>query len=249
MSNAVVTALRLQMVKYFKMSGMAVLAYDYCINFDMEVRLTWNRPWRFVRVLFVLARYLPFLEVPIDLYYSLAPKSTATCLPLYQVAAWLNIIGTLAAECFLLIRTWLLWGRNRNVLIGLIALAVACIAGTGVVGDIALKSMRYNPPPLSTSGCYQTYTQAVHVSVWNYALLALFELVVLLLTIYQTLHHIRQTRSFVIVRNGIFYVLCILAMAVINIIVFTSLPVCPPRAIRYLPSLTTGVCQPISALP
>jgi len=226
MSDAAVTiASRLQTVKYFKVSGMAVLAFDYCINLDMEVTLTWNRSWGFVRILFVLARYLPFLDVPIDLYYSLVPKSMAICLPLYQAASWINIIGTVAAESLLLIRTWVLWGRSRTVLIGLIALAVACIAGSGVVGAIALRSMTLGPPPLSTSGCYQAHSVSIYA--WDYVILAAFELVILVLTVYQAFRHLRRSHSFLIMRlygDGIFYVLCILAMSAVNIIALSALP-------------------------
>ncbi|KAH7923990.1 hypothetical protein BV22DRAFT_1130177 [Leucogyrophana mollusca] len=224
-TSEIVIASRLQIVKYFKVSGLAVLAIDYCINLDTEVTLTWNRSWSFVRVLFVLARYLPFLDVPVDLYYSSIPKSTALCLPLYQAASWINVVGTVTAEALLLVRTWVLWGRSKIVLAGLVALAAVCIAGSGVVGAIAVRSMTFGPPPLSTSGCYQTHSVSIYA--WDYAILAFFELVILLLTGYQAFRHLRHSHSLLILRlygDGIFYVLCILVMSTVNIVVISALP-------------------------
>ncbi|KAH7911020.1 hypothetical protein BJ138DRAFT_1179847 [Hygrophoropsis aurantiaca] len=222
MSDAATIALHLQMVKYFKISGMAILAYDYCLNFDMERSLAWSKPWGFVRILFVLARYIPFIEVPIDLYFSFVPKSVTNCQPLYEAVSWLNIIGTITAEALLLIRTWVLWGKNRAVLVGLIALAIACIAGSWAVGAVASKLVKYVPPPLSTAGCYQSDSSPLYV--WNYVILAVFELVNLLLTIYQAIRRVRHSRNYMISRDGILYISCILVMAVMNIIVITALP-------------------------
>ncbi|KAG1813718.1 hypothetical protein EV424DRAFT_1557514, partial [Suillus variegatus] len=82
-----------------KVVGLAVLVFDYCIKLEAEISLTWGRKWDFIRILFVVARYTPFVDVPVDLIYSLGPTSSHVCLSLYQVISWFNVFSTIAAEC------------------------------------------------------------------------------------------------------------------------------------------------------
>ncbi|KAG1813715.1 hypothetical protein EV424DRAFT_51033 [Suillus variegatus] len=218
-------ALRLQTVKYFKMIGLAVLVFDYCINLEAEVDLTWGRRWDFVRILFAVARYTPFIGVPVDLIYSLGPTSTRPCSSLYQVTSWLNLIGTVAAELLLLVRTYTLLGRNRVLLVSLLLLALGCIAGSAAVGANAGSFFKYQDPPLGTSGCYQT--QRIAIYAVNYAILVLFETVILCLNVFQAWCHRGQLGSRLITRlywDGIVYVLYILAISIANIVVIIFLP-------------------------
>ncbi|KAG2146375.1 uncharacterized protein EDB93DRAFT_471885 [Suillus bovinus] len=225
MTSPTEIALRLQVVKYFKMIGLTILVFDYCIKLEAEIDLTWGRKWDLIRVLFVVARYVPFIVVPVDLIYSLGPTSPEICLTLYHVISWVNIIGIVAAEALLLVRTYTLWGRNRVLLVALLILALGCTAGSGVVGAKALSWFEYQDPPLSTSGCYQTHRVAIYAT--NYTLLVLFETVILSLNVIQALRRRRQHGSHLITRlywDGIVYVLCILAMSIANIIVIGFLP-------------------------
>ncbi|KIK47112.1 hypothetical protein CY34DRAFT_799648 [Suillus luteus UH-Slu-Lm8-n1] len=260
MTSPLEVASRLRVVKYFKstchkiptillpfqhaimtVAGLAVLVFDYCINLETEINLTWGRKWNFIRILFAVARYMPFVDVPVDLIYSLGPTSPRLCLSLYQVSSWINIIGTVAAESLLLVRTYTLWGRNKVLLVALLLLALGCIAGSGVVGASAVSLFKYQDPPLTTSGCYQT--QRIAIYAINYALLALFEtghfflavdilkptlhIVILSLNIFQAWRHRQRQGSRLIMHlywDGILYVLCILAMTMANIVVIGFLP-------------------------
>lgn len=207
------------------MIGLAILVFDYCIKLEAEINLTWGRRWDFIRIIFAAARYMPFVGVPVDLSYTLGPTSSELCLSLYQVSSWLNIIGTVAAELLLFVRTYTLWGRNRVLLVSLILLALGCIAGCGVVGASAISLFRYQDPPLGTSGCYQS--QRIAIYAVDYALLALFETVILSLNVFQAWNHRRRQGSRLLTHlywDGIFYVLCILAMSIANIVVIGFLP-------------------------
>ncbi|KAG1766996.1 hypothetical protein EDD22DRAFT_334350 [Suillus occidentalis] len=213
MTSPLEVASRLQIVKYFKMVGLTVLVFDYCIKLETEINFTWGRKWNFIRILFAVARYMPFVDVSVDLIYSLGPTSSRLCLSLYQVSSWINIIGTVAAESLLLVRTYTLWGRNKVLLVALLLLALGCIAGSGVVGASAVSLFNYQDPPLTTSGCYQT--QRIAIYAINYALLALFETVILSLNVFQAWRHRRRQGSRFIMHlywDGIIYVMCILVI-------------------------------------
>ncbi|KAG1788825.1 uncharacterized protein HD556DRAFT_1447477 [Suillus plorans] len=204
-------ALRLQTVKYLK--RLAVLVFDYCIKLEAEIDLTWGRRWDFIRILFAVARYTPFVDVPVDLIYSLGPtssqvdvhvmgkKQSVTCFPTTTCAGkYMPTIGDIHL--------------SHDILQG-------CIAGSAVVGANALSWFQYQDPPLATSGCYQS--QRIAIYAVDYALLVLFETVILCLNVFQAWYRRGRQGSRLITRlywDGIVYVLCILA----NIIVIGFLP-------------------------
>ncbi|KAH7908562.1 hypothetical protein BJ138DRAFT_340982 [Hygrophoropsis aurantiaca] len=221
MSDAVIIASRFQLTMYLQFSGLAILVFDYCITVSKEIIWTWDRPWNFVRVLFLVARYTPFILVSIYIYDTLGPVPMVKCTLQAEVKLWLSVLAaiiTIAAESLLIIRTWVIWGRNRAVLIGLIVVGLACIAAGFIVDVIVFRSTTYTLLPSPTSGCFQPFSSATS-HVWNYPGLVVFELVILFLTVAQILQYKNHRRIFYIMRNDIVYVLCILGMSVINMVI------------------------------
>ncbi|KAH7908153.1 hypothetical protein BJ138DRAFT_394316 [Hygrophoropsis aurantiaca] len=181
MSDAVIVASRAQISTYIRLSMIAVVAFDYCVTFNTEVIWIWGTSWNYIRVLYVLAHYLPF----------------GLMLPLLFIELQRQLLSMGAAEALLLIRTCVLWGKSRIVLIGLIILSLV---------SFVVAVFPYNPPSY----------------VWDFVGLAFFELVILVLHIVQMFHHDRRSRIFLLMRDDIFYVLCILGMSVVNIILINA---------------------------
>ncbi|KAH7908148.1 hypothetical protein BJ138DRAFT_393835 [Hygrophoropsis aurantiaca] len=215
MSDAVTAALRLQLIAYIQFSGLAILAVDYCATFTTEILWTWNRPWSFVRALFLLVRYVPFILVPITIFETLGPVSMAECSILAEVNLWLSNIVIVAAECILIIRTWVLWGKKRTVLIGLIALGLAYFTADVVLITTLFGSITYTPLPSPPSNCVQPFSSPTHY-IWGFFFLVAFELVIFVLTIYRIPRYKHHQRIFLMVRNDLVYLSCILGMSVIN---------------------------------
>ena len=46
-------------------AGAAMFLYDYFLTVGMEVDLVWSSKWGFMKVLYVLQRYLPFVDAAI----------------------------------------------------------------------------------------------------------------------------------------------------------------------------------------
>ena len=42
--------------------------WDYILMFSMEVDLVWKSKWNFMKGLYLFQRYLPFIDITIDLY-------------------------------------------------------------------------------------------------------------------------------------------------------------------------------------
>ncbi|KAH7908152.1 hypothetical protein BJ138DRAFT_394115 [Hygrophoropsis aurantiaca] len=168
----------------------------------------------------MLARYLPFaLVFPLlALLEPLNLDASIICPVSSQIGSWLNIIGIGAAEALLLIRTWVLWGRSRVVLIGLIALGSACIAGDIIANVLPFHSIEYEILPSSISPlspCFQLYNPPSYA--WDYVSLTFFELA-------RMSHHSRHSRIFLMMRDDILYVLCILGISIVNIIIVNAIP-------------------------
>jgi hypothetical protein len=45
-----------------------VQIYDYFLTLDLEVRVIWGPPWSIPKSLFLLNRYLPFLEMLLNYF-------------------------------------------------------------------------------------------------------------------------------------------------------------------------------------
>ena len=48
--------------------SIAAQFYDYFVTFQREVELVWPSKWNSMKVLFIVSRYSPFLDVPLDVY-------------------------------------------------------------------------------------------------------------------------------------------------------------------------------------
>lgn len=46
-------------------AGVAMFLYDYFLTIGMEVDLVWSSKWGFMKVLYLLQRYLPFVDAAI----------------------------------------------------------------------------------------------------------------------------------------------------------------------------------------
>lgn len=211
----------LQISKFANIGAFAILIFDFCITFQDEVKWTWSRPWGITRVIFAISRYLPFIGSGLTAYAALRVSGPP---PLSGAENIIHIISIVAAEGLLVIRTWAFWQKSKRVLIGLVAYSVVTI--------IAAVSMNVLPNHKLISADVSTIPGQSFESSRNaalvYAILALFECVILALTAYKKFSDYRQIESSIIstVYGGsMFYMLCIIAITVTNVIIDAVFPV------------------------
>ncbi|KAG1721373.1 hypothetical protein EDB19DRAFT_519773 [Suillus lakei] len=210
---------KLQTVKYSNLGGLAILVFDYFITFSEEVEWTWFKPWDITRVIFIISRYLPFVGVGMTAYDAL--RSSNQCASTVEGNV-IHIIGIVAAEALLAIRTWAFWQKSKRLLIGLLAYAVLAIIAAIVV-DLSPKMLipGEEPPP---GTCYFESTRNAAVV---YMFLAVFESVILILTVYKRVHDYQDFRSGIVVtlyHDGMVYMSCILTITITNVIIGVALP-------------------------
>ncbi|ETW77542.1 hypothetical protein HETIRDRAFT_173803 [Heterobasidion irregulare TC 32-1] len=51
---------------------MMILIQDWLVLFGEEVDLVWNSQWSIPKLLYIINRYAPFVDVTLDLYHSLS---------------------------------------------------------------------------------------------------------------------------------------------------------------------------------
>ncbi|KAG2137953.1 hypothetical protein DEU56DRAFT_803316 [Suillus clintonianus] len=210
---------KIQTVKYANLGSLAILVFDYCVTFPEEVKWTWFKPWDFTRVIFTISRYLPFAGVGMTAYDALRVSNQCASTLEGNI---IHIIGIVAAEALLVLRTWAFWQKSKRLLIGLLTYSVLTIVAA-IVTDLSPKMLiPGEEPPLGT--CYFESTRNAAVV---YMFLAMFESVILALTVYKRVHDYRGFQSGIVVtlyHDGMVYMLCILTITLANVIVGAALP-------------------------
>ncbi|KAG1798639.1 uncharacterized protein HD556DRAFT_196141 [Suillus plorans] len=207
---------KLQTVKYVncELGSLAIFAFDFCITFSEEVRWTWFRPWDVIRVIFVISRYLPFAGVGMMAYDALGVSNQCTSLE----GNIIHVTGIVAAEALLVIRTWAFWQKSKRLLIGILVYVVLSIAAS-------LAVLKLSSTMLIPGGtCYFEITRNDAV---EYIFLAMFESMILTLTVYKRFHDFKNFQSGIVVtlyHDDVFYTLCILAVTLANVIAGAALP-------------------------
>ncbi|KAJ8587396.1 hypothetical protein M405DRAFT_741907, partial [Rhizopogon salebrosus TDB-379] len=185
-----------------------------------QVRLIWGRRWNVIRVTFTLARYVPFIGVAMNTYGKFTRPPNIESLKAF------HMISIIAAEGLLIFRTYAFWQQSKKVLIWLLILAAICIAGSVEVTK-AVDSL--NPPAPggtpNTTGCV---LESGKSSAIQYAFVILFELALMILTVYKRFHFYKDSHSRLVTtlyRDGLVYMACIIMVSVANIFVDLLAPV------------------------
>ncbi|KAG2126113.1 hypothetical protein BD769DRAFT_1462919 [Suillus cothurnatus] len=121
----------------------------------------------------------------------------------------IHIIGIVAAEALLVIRTWAFWQKSKRLLIGLSIYSVLTITAA-IAADLSPTMLiPGEEPPIGTC-----YFESTRNSAVVYIFLAMFESLILVLTVYKRVHDYRDFQSGIIQTlyyDGMIYMLCILS--------------------------------------
>ncbi|KAG2073893.1 hypothetical protein BDR04DRAFT_250274 [Suillus decipiens] len=182
-----------QTSKFANISAFALLIFDFWITFQDEVNWICFRPWDIIRVIFIISRYLPFIGAGLTVYDALSvnvPPARS------QAENIIHIISIVAAEGLLVIRTWAFWQRSKSMLIGLVTYGIMTIIAATSIN--VLRNIRLT---------------AVSNAVLVYTLLALFECVILALTVYKKFSDYRKFENSMVTAlygGSLFYMSCII---------------------------------------
>ncbi|KZP12423.1 hypothetical protein FIBSPDRAFT_870201, partial [Athelia psychrophila] len=135
----------------------ALLTYDILTLLDKEVEYVWMTPWSFGTVLYLLNRYLPYIET-IVVHLCSTTNSPEACQMGKTVLAWFVVAGSLISQVVLMVRTYAIWGRKQSIYFGLIGLCVATTVPVMVINYLEVASWKYGPSPFpNQNGCFAVH--------------------------------------------------------------------------------------------
>jgi len=203
-------------------ASITVLAYDYCLALELEASFIWGSKWTPTKIVFILARYPPFIDVPLVLYYSLTHHiPLRNCLPVYSAASWGTAFGIAMAEAILVLRTYALWACNRRFMVIMWFQYTAIATTTVVVLVIFLRSLKFGTPPLpSVVGCYMVDGNVILVVV--FILVVWHETFLMTSTLWVGVKNFRHSHSPMVVtlyQDGIIFFILLLLISSGNLAV------------------------------
>jgi len=184
--------------------------------------------WSYSKTLFFLARYIPLVNVYFILQNQIFPDVTAeACAWGYKIITWLIMSGIVFAEMILMLRTWIVWNRDRWVGITLAAVMCGVIILECICSNRFTESLQIqNPPYPGYRGCF--VTSASRVLLVDFIALTVLELIVLALMGASAWRSYYLGDAYelsnVIHSDGILYYVYLLCVSVANIFVMVLLP-------------------------
>ncbi|KAJ6629938.1 hypothetical protein B0H10DRAFT_1985886 [Mycena sp. CBHHK59/15] len=195
-----------------------ILVYDWACTLDQEILYVWPRPWSISTALFVLNRYLPFLDTFVSLSAKFSRISPEDCLIRNKAVGWLSVAGIMLSEGILMLRTYAIWERRRSVLIALCIVASCSVLPTIVFVQLETVSLQYVP----TDGVGCQLAQAGTILIFGYLMIMISETTIAVLTAIKAYRDLRRSRVPWVIQlyqDGMLFYVYLLLVSVANVVV------------------------------
>ncbi|KAF9070512.1 hypothetical protein BDP27DRAFT_1220601, partial [Rhodocollybia butyracea] len=130
--------------------------YDWMLLLPVELDVVWSEKLQPLNVLYIIQRYMPFVDT-IGLLF--AGKDDCSCLSCAHVSevssprTGMYITGIALTEVVLAMRTQALWGKDIRLTVGLTIFFVGCWVPNFYIVHRWIDSETYMPSPLPWTGC------------------------------------------------------------------------------------------------
>ncbi|TFK20540.1 hypothetical protein FA15DRAFT_673388 [Coprinopsis marcescibilis] len=237
------------LANYFNVASLVVLTLEYFQTVGQEAKLIWPTQWSYVKVIFILNRYLPLALVPPIIYYNVAPLLPAlTCKLLFTVPAIGIACSILVADALLYIRIYAVSGRStimRNILVA----NALCVFGLalGPWAFYLIKTVFIDSPFPELSGCFGSEPGPVYLVMVTFGSLLYSTIVTAALFVFYAVRLSRTSRANPLLKvlyiDGALYFISIAALSIINGLV----AVLAPDRYRFLLAIPQAVFHNILA--
>ncbi|ESK97700.1 hypothetical protein Moror_17407 [Moniliophthora roreri MCA 2997] len=206
----------------------ALVAYDYIITLPDEIELVWSARWNLTKVLYLLQRYMPFVDtVALVLHNDFTPGlGYQQCRNTYDISGWMFVIGIALSEVLLTLRLWAVWHKDYRLTIGLPIFFAVCWGIIFTVMAIWLPSMTFGPQPLPHLGCYVSGGSSILFIAWVLVMLydggTMSLMVISGIASYRSGVHRGLVKT--IHRDGVFYYIVLFCFALANVVTTVVLP-------------------------
>ncbi|KAG1787372.1 uncharacterized protein HD556DRAFT_1409817 [Suillus plorans] len=198
--------------------------YDYACSIHEEWTYLLRSHWSKMKGLYIVTRYLPFIILAMYLYMSLTPnENSSKCGVLQNINTGLSMVIAMFSEWFFMLRTYVLWDKNRILLAAMLSGLLSFLAASFIIIFATAIPAAYTTSPIpGITGCYLGSTNFLYFI--PFLLLSVFQLALLILTLMRAIQDWRTNTSHlyvVLVNHNIFYYACGFLLSAGNI--FTSI--------------------------
>jgi hypothetical protein len=223
-SDDIASARSLQFAAYINVSISAIWFYDYACSLHEEWTFLLQSHWSKVKCLYIVTRYLPFIVLAANLYLDLTSNDNPSrCRVLGNIESGLGMVSVICSECMFILRTYVLWNKNRMLLAATLSTFVTVLVASLIIDFTASVLTEYATSAIpGITGCYNSST-SFQLSV-QYLLLSVFQLGLMILTLIRAIQSWRSNSNrlyVVLVKHNVFYYTCGFLFSLANL--FTSM--------------------------
>lgn len=220
-TDAIAAARSLQVFTYIYTSMATFWTYDYACTIHEEGMFLFCSPWRRVKLLYIVTRYVPFLLFAAHLYLNFLPNETSdTCQFVNNICSCLSLVSFVCSEFFFIFRTYVLWDNNKVVLVAMLStFAIATAAAIAVIFSATATAPFETSSIPGITGCYQS--SGSKMLFVPYLLLFGLELMLISLTLTCAIQKWRISNNGlygIILKHNVFYYACGSVFSIVNIL-------------------------------
>ncbi|KAG1830292.1 hypothetical protein DFJ58DRAFT_272514 [Suillus subalutaceus] len=193
---------------------------DYASSFHKEWKFLRQSRWTKVKVLYITARYLPFLLLAMYLYLNFSPENPDKCKILINTYSCFTQLSLTCSESFFVLRTRALWHNNRIVLVGMMSTAFALVVtSVGIRFTIIATTYVTTSAIPGVPGCSWSSSSILYFMLFIF--LFVFQLGLVSLTLIRVIQSWRSAKGNMhaaLVKHNIFYYVCGLILSAVNVV-------------------------------
>ncbi|EAU82274.2 hypothetical protein CC1G_08886 [Coprinopsis cinerea okayama7 len=211
-------------------AGITVFLYDYVQTFYDEVTMIWTARLSLGKVLFLVVRYTPFVDLTLFLSMnidSLVPRPS-TCVAMLAIAELCTVLGIACSEAILISCICALLGARKIYSTILWIFVALCVVVATVFSILFLSAVQGIAAPWPLTRCYFRYSppsRALFLGRLYYILLAAESVAAIIAVSVGVKKYWRHGTKIttILYRDGTIYYIALLTCTILNII--TNLPI------------------------
>ncbi|KAI0746366.1 hypothetical protein C8Q80DRAFT_768160 [Daedaleopsis nitida] len=222
------TVYKLHVLKYSVLAAFTCLQLEFVATVQDEVGMVWPSRMSVMKVVFLVNRYSPFLDITLAVVVMLGGGSTYSCTRLFQILTYGYAAGAFFSEFVLIIRTVALWAFNRKIIVFLTIMILSLLVATLIKCHEFVLATTYPPQEIiDIIGCVPATDNELGWSL--YVCIIISETIVVGLSLLKWFITIRHdgTRSILVqtmYRDGSIFYVILLAISVMNLIFMLVAP-------------------------
>ncbi|KAG2032392.1 hypothetical protein BDR03DRAFT_1002648 [Suillus americanus] len=236
--NDIAAARNLQFIAHICTSAATFWTYDFVCSPHEECTFLLRSRWTKVKGFYIIARYVLFVLIIVDLCLTLAPnENLKKCQILGNIYIFVAVISLTFSECispyprhrcppdeihtgFFILRTYALWNNNRIVLVAMLsALFATVVSSIGILLVAGATSVVMTSTIPGIPGCFRSPPVVRFFLPFIIVFVFVFQLGLVCLTIIRVIQSWRSANSALypmLVKHNIFYYACSLLSVLIS---------------------------------